>query len=136
VLVSTQTVERLASDDQLAAVVADGIACNLQRQTARTVIARRKDLAIGVAEAFIPGVGLAAVLGPGMFTSKEMATEQEERLRIALALMQDAGFDPWQAPEAWRLAAPRKLPKDLASLTYPDSSCYQLGILNLQYKRE
>ena len=94
------------------------------------------DIAIDVAGAFVPGLGLA-VLGPGLFTSKEIATMQEERLRIALALMSDAGFDPWQAPEAWRLlASPKKLPADLASLTYPDSSCYQLGILSLQYARK
>ncbi len=140
VLVPTQTIERLRNDDQLAAVVADGVACNLQRQTARAVTTMRKelgvDIAIDVAGAFVPGLGLA-VLGPGLFTSKEIATMQEERLRIALALMSDAGFDPWQAPEAWRLlASPKKLPADLASLTYPDSSCYQLGILSLQYARK
>jgi len=140
ILVSRQTIERLQNDDQLAAVVADGVACNLQRQTARTVMARRKDLgiaiAIDVAGAFVPGVGFAGMFAPGLFTSQEAATMLQERLRIALALMRDAGFDPWQAPEAWRLAAPRKLPADLALLTYPDTSCYQLEVLNLQYERK
>ena len=140
ILVSKQTIERLSNDDELAAVVADGVACNLQRQTAREITSRRKDLTIDgvldVAGAFVPGVGLAAMFYPGVFTSKEDASMGEERLRIALALMHDAGFDPWQAPEAWRLLEPKKLPANLASLTYPDTSCYQLGILNLQYARK
>ncbi len=140
VLVSTQTIERLNNDDQLAAVVADGVACNLQRQAARSVVAMRKDMgitvALDVAEAFVPGVGLAALLVPGGFTGKEQEVMEAERLRMGLALMHDAGFDPWQAPEAWRLALPRKLPADLTKLTYPDTSCFQLEILNAQYVRK
>jgi hypothetical protein len=140
VLVSKQTVDRLKSDGELAAVIADGVARNLQRQAARTVVAMRKDLGIAIgidiAGAIVPGVGLAALLDPGVFKSDDAATLQEERLRIALALMSDAGFDPWLAPEAWRLLVPRKLPADLASLPYPDTSCYQIGILNLQYARK
>jgi predicted Zn-dependent protease len=138
VLVPKQVVERLKSDDQLAAVLANGVAYNLQRQAARAVIAMRKDLgveiAIDVASALVTG-GIAA-FGPGVFTAKEEATMEEERLRISLALMRDAGYDPWQAPEAWRLLEPKKLPADLASLPYPDAGCYQIGILNLQYARK
>jgi hypothetical protein len=58
---------------------------------------------------------------------------EEQRGRVALSLMEDAGYDPWQAPEAWRLLEPKKLPADLNSLKYPNRSGYQLGILNLQY---
>jgi hypothetical protein len=35
--VSKQTVERLGNDDRLAAVLADGVAYNLQRQAAKQV---------------------------------------------------------------------------------------------------
>jgi hypothetical protein len=140
VLVSKQTVDRLKSDGELAAVIADGVACNLQRQAARTVVAMRTelgvDIGIDIASAFVPGPGLGAMLGPGVVKSDDATVMQEERLRIALALMNDAGYDPWLAPEAWRLAVPRKLPADLASLTYPDISCYQIGILKLQYARK
>jgi len=139
VLVSTQAIERLSIDDELAAVVADGVACNLQRQAARTVAAVRTelgiDLALDIAGAFIPGVGLARV-GLGVGRGDEEEAMEEERLRIGLALMRDAGFDPWQAPEGWRFLEPKKLPAKLASLKYPDSSCYQIGILNLQYARK
>jgi hypothetical protein len=61
---------------------------------------------------------------------------KQERLRVALALMRDGGFDPWQAPQAWRMLEPKKLPANVASIDYPDSSCYQIQILNLQYARK
>lgn len=137
ILVSKQTVERLGNDDRLAAVLADGVAYNLQRQAAAEVARNR--VAWGeVAAAFVPRLGLGSAMQlAGVAAGVKTETElQEERLRIALALMHDAGFDPWQAPEAWRLAAPKKLPANLASLTYPDKSCYQLEILNLQYGRK
>lgn len=135
ILVSRETVERISSDDQLAAVIADGIACNLQRQTARTIMNVRRDLgieiALDVAEGFVPGIGL----GKLALMRNDYDTMAEERLRIALALMQEAGYDPWQAPEAWRLLEHKKVPANLASLPYPDTSCYQFSILNLQYVR-
>ena len=31
-----------------------------------------------------------------------------ERARMALGVMADAGYDPWQAPEAWRLMDPKE----------------------------
>ena len=137
ILVSSETIERLKNDDQLAAVLADGVAYNLQRQAATEVAMNR--VAWGeVAVAFVPRLGLgSAMLLAGSAAGVKTETElREERLRIALALMHDAGFDPWQAPEAWRLLEPKKLPADLASLPYPDTSCYQIGILNLQYARK
>lgn len=54
---------------------------------------------------------------------------------MALALMADAGFDPWQAPEAWRRVVPEELPKDWETVKFPSRGGYQLGILNLQYSR-
>lgn len=134
IVVSMQAAERLGDDDQLAAVLADGIACNLQRQAARAVAENRIQLAAGVAAAFFPPAGLA-------FTGRSIAVGDveerfaDERLRLALVLMQDAGYDPWQAPEAWRLLAPKKLPANLASLEYSDAGCYQISVLNLQYPR-
>jgi hypothetical protein len=137
ILVSTQTIERLRNDDQLAAVLADGVAYNLQRQAAKQVRMNRAawgaEIAGEVADAFVPGLGLALLTTSGVAGGNAESTMLEERLRIALALMRDAGFDPWQAPQAWRLLEPKKLPANLASLTYPDTSCYQIGILNLQY---
>ena len=60
---------------------------------------------------------------------------REQRGRVALSLVAVGGFDPWQAPEAWRLLSPKHLPSDTNSLKYSDLSGYQLGILNLQYRK-
>jgi hypothetical protein len=132
VLVSKQTVERLTSDDQLAAVIADGVAYNLQRQAAEQVKINRIAWGGEIAAAFVPGVGTAMMIAG----ENAEAVMQDERFRIALALMRDGGFDPWQAPEAWRLVEPKKLPANTASLEYPEKGCYQMQILNLQYARK
>jgi hypothetical protein len=59
---------------------------------------------------------------------------QQQRGRVALSLMADGGYDPWQAPEAWRLLTPKHLPANLSALKFPARSNYQLEILKLQYK--
>ena len=133
VLVSKQTAERLSSDDQLAAVIADGVAFSLQRQAAQQVKMNRIAWGADIAADFVPGVGTAMLLAG----DNAETVMQEERLRIVNSCT-DArcgGFDPWQAPEAWRLAEPKKLPANLASLEYPQNSCYQIQILGLQYAR-
>jgi hypothetical protein len=53
----------------------------------------------------------------GAIAGREIERKMEdERGCVALGLMADAGFDPWQAPEAWRLLAPGHLPKDPSKL--------------------
>jgi len=139
VLVPRQIVERLQNDDQLAAVLADGVAFNLQRQAIRIAtdpgiyMIEGAQLATAIT-AGLPGL-LAAEISNGIVTREVDVKMQEERGRIALSLMDAAGFNPWQAPEAWRLLEPKKLPRDISSLRYPDRSGYQLGILNLQYRK-
>lgn len=132
-------IERLHSDDELAAVLASGIAANLQRQAARVVNENRVlfggEVASQVAAAFVPGLDIAYWVGESVAANKIKIAMEEERGRVALALMANAEYDPWQAPEAWRLLAPKHLPQNVSSLKYPSRSGYQLGILNLQYKR-
>ena len=61
---------------------------------------------------------------------------QEQRGRMAVVFMADAGFDPWQAPETWRRLAPAQLPQNLSKVKYPARSIYQFEILRLlDYKR-
>lgn len=135
IIVPRQVVERLQNDDQLAAVLADGVAYNLQRQAARAVVNLRKQLgamAVEAAAGLLVPVPLVGIPGPNLYLYQEL---EQERGRIALSLMVDAGYDPRQAPLAWRLLGPRHLPKDLGSLEYPDRSVYQLNILNLQYRK-
>jgi len=60
---------------------------------------------------------------------------EEQRGRVALSLLADAGYDPRQAPEAWKLLEPKHLPADVSTLKYPNRSWYQLSVLNLQYRQ-
>jgi hypothetical protein len=128
----------LKSDDQLAAVLADGVAFDLQRQGARIVSTNRvllgASVAGDIAGAFVPGLGLVAWATTGSVHHEINIQMDEERGRIALALMSDAGYDLRQAPEAWRLLAPKHLPANRDALKYPDRSGYQLSVLNLQYR--
>jgi hypothetical protein len=141
ILVPKQVLERLKSDDQLAAVMADGVAFQLQQQAVRMQGRNWTQLGVEVAAeaawaSVLPFSGVIAVLGPVLGeSSPEQQLLEEQRGRIALSLMADAGYDPWQAPEAWRLLEPNRLPRDVSSLPYPDRTGYQMNILSLQYVR-
>ncbi|WP_348265018.1 DUF5666 domain-containing protein [Telmatobacter sp. DSM 110680] len=138
VLIPVHVMERIENDDQLAAVIADGVAANLQRQQARVEFDMKL---IGAAEVAVylavrSGVGFGAGEVGGAIVMHEVLRKMEQqRGRVALGLMADAGFDPWQAPEAWRLLDPKQMPKDPAKLKYPERSGYQLEMLNLQYRK-
>jgi hypothetical protein len=138
ILVPRQVVERLKHDDQLAAVLADGVAFNLQVYAPKLMAElwglTGVELAAVAASRFVPGVSLGAEIGAGIVEYRILEQLEEQRGRMALTLVMDAGYDPWQAPEAWRLLDPKKLPADLNSLKYPNRSGYQLGVLSLQYK--
>jgi len=139
ILVPKQVVDRLKSDDQLAAVLADGISTYLEWQSARLVAEYYTILGVELAGEFATGPV------PWVFFSAEGSADaaavivkrrlEEQCGRISLGLMADAGYDPWQAPEAWRLLAPRKLPADSSHLKYPGRASYQLAILNLMYSK-
>jgi hypothetical protein len=133
ILIPRQVVERLENDDQLAALLADGVAFNLQLQSTRL---RNQELAISAAElaaSLIPmPVGIAAYSG-GIIASHAVEKRlEEQRARMALMFMENGAFDPWQAPEAWRLLAGRTKNGSTGPV-YQDRSGYQLEILNLQY---
>lgn len=130
IMVPLNVVERLGSDDQLAAVLADGVAAEMQMQQER--LAHK----LGAIGAEFAGAYVAGFVGYGI-AKKEIQREMErQRAPLGLSLMADAGYDPWQAPEAWRLLAPGKLPKSLTKLKYPARSLYLLDILHLQYVRQ
>ena len=138
ILVPRQVIDRLQNDDQLAAILADGIAYNLQRQAARTVEDNRlylgTQLAADLATLVVPGVGIATIIGSHAVASKIATAREQERDRISLNLLSDAGYDPRQAPEAWRRLASKHSPTEPKYLPYPDRSGYQLSILNLQFR--
>jgi predicted Zn-dependent protease len=137
VLVPVEVMNRLQNEDQLAAVLADGVAGVLQQQVAN---ARRftftlKDAEESAAYALLVFAGpLPEAGGLTVLQKVNSNVTERERGRMALAFMTDAGFDPRQAPEAWRLLAPGHLPKDRAKLKYPERSRYLQYNLDAQSK--
>jgi hypothetical protein len=59
---------------------------------------------------------------------------REQRGRMALVYLADAGFNPRQSPEAWRLLAPAELPKDPSKLKYPPLARFELHLLDMEQK--
>ncbi len=141
ILVSKQAIERQENDSQMAAILAEGLAQTLQYHKVET----------GPAVSVALGSALSGIL---VFTSPltliGLATEavpswnegvnirdnpiEDERDRIAVGLMADAGYDPSQAPEAWRLLVHQHSDKNLQSLPYPLRSGYLFNVIATQYK--
>lgn len=138
ILLPKLAIDRLKSDDRLAAVLADGVAFDLQRQAVRLTNANRAllgaEAAGDVAGALVPGLNIPVLVGSGIAEHKLLVAMQKQRARIALAELNDAGYDLNQAPEAWRLLAPKNLPANLDTLKYPDLSVYQMNVIYQQYR--
>lgn len=136
VLVPKNVVERIQNDDQLAAVLADGIAFSLidQLNSFSALDAVQVGAEAALFSVWLPvwagGMGTEMIAGHAQVVKLE-----QESGRIALQLMEDAGYDPWKAPEAWRRLDPKELPKDIQSLECTRKGKYQLNILKLQYKQ-
>ncbi len=139
ILIPIQVVSRLQNDDQIAAILADGVAYNIQRQGARQVDAARKMLGPAIAANLmlqsIPFVNLVPILTESHMRQEMLLAQFEERGRIAMGLLSDAGYDPWQVPEAWRLLESKHAPKDASTLNYNDYAGYLLSVLNLEYPK-
>jgi len=136
ILIPTQVVNELHSDDQVAAILANGVAFNLQRQAARVAADNRILLGIDAVTFFVPGLGLAASIGTIDAANNINIALEEERGRIALALLDDAGFDPRQSPDAWRQLASKHGKTRYSDSDSFDFPGYQLSILNLQYREQ
>jgi hypothetical protein len=134
VLVPKNAVERLQNDDQLAAVLADGVAVNLVRQLFTVGPLQLSELGAEAATAvpYVPTM-LAGSAAAAAIEHEAALKLQRQCGRISLQLLSDAGFDPRQAPEAWRLLEPKDLPADIASLKYTREGQYQLRVLKRMY---
>ncbi|MFC5862474.1 DUF5666 domain-containing protein [Acidicapsa dinghuensis] len=137
VFLTSRVTERLKSDDLLAAVIADGIAFQSERQLARIRELYKIELAPiiagDVAGAFVPGLLLVPPIADALPEHKLSVALEEQRSRVALALLRDAGYNIDAAPEAWRLLAPTHLPIGTAQLKYPNRSNYQLDLIHKFY---
>jgi hypothetical protein len=130
ILIPRSVVERLQNDSQIAAILADSIACALEKQplTGHN-LGEKMTAAQWGADAgafFIPGLGIAALIGNNAVAAHAQHTTQDQSGRVALSLLNDAGFNVYQAPVAWWLLA-AKNPPDLAATPLPRraASLYQ-----------
>jgi hypothetical protein len=128
ILIPHEIVERMQNDSQLAEILADAIACVLEKQTYRMRIASAV-VSTGKAAswaAFLPVLGgPASLAGIGAWSTQTVVIRKEEHQssRVSLDLLQDAGYDITQAPVAWWLLESRK-PKPLSSIQPPERATY------------
>jgi len=138
VLVPKNVVKRLQNDEQLAAVLANGVAFQLQRQLVTLSLLDMVSLGSEVVEFISPLYPAGYIAGEvieGIAGHEKEARLERELARMALQLLDEAGFDPWQAPEAWRLLAPKNTPRNISSLKYTREGKYQLAVLKVEYKK-
>jgi hypothetical protein len=133
ILVPHEVVERMENDSQLAEVLADAIACVLEKQTYRMRIANAAITAGGAASwaEFLPVIGGPATLaGIGAGSAQVVVVRREEHQsgRVSLDLMRDAGYDINEAPVAWWLLNTHK-PQPVASIRMPDRASYLYRML-------
>lgn len=134
VLVPHTLVERMQNDSQLAAVLADKIARLLEKQPV-PLPASDADIAMCAAEdaaiALVPFAAFAEVgigLPVGIANNRQARRNLEQRERVSLSLLHDAGYDLTQAPLAFWLLAPKE-PKDLAEIPIPQHSLFLYQVL-------
>jgi hypothetical protein len=105
ILVPKQVVEGLDNDSQIATVLADNIACAMEKQALRLIPASDKMLGTHIAAVAVgvvlPGAALAAWAGNSIAASQMLKHAQEQSGRVSLALLHDAGYDLTQAPLTW-----------------------------------
>ena len=139
ILISRQVIERMENDDQLATVLADNIACALERQEFRVRPAAHAATAAfygaEVADVFVPFVGPAvqvATMGGG---AEVLRRQRQQSGRVSLRLLSDAGYDTRQAPLAWwRLATLKDEP--VTALPMPDRAAYLYKVLGEHWNAE
>jgi len=127
ILVPHQVVERLQNDSQLATVLADNIACALEKQTFRGIPAKQKMTAAEIAGAaggfFVPGLSLATDLANNRAAAIILRHTEEQSGRVSLVFLRDAGYDIHEAPKAWWLLAPKK-PGPMIDTPLPERAAY------------
>jgi len=131
-------IERMKNDDQLAAALALPIAFILQREGISKEMkqwpAIRDQLSTVAFYAAIPFSGALPLDLMGALPDHKIAVRaQEQIVRIAISLIADAGYDPWQSPETFRWLAARRLANGTWSAKNNNSSEYALSILNIVY---
>jgi hypothetical protein len=100
----------------------------LERQEFRAEGKQKVAIAATLAGALVPHAG-PGIAGNGASGEVQiLMKEMEQRDRVSLALLHDAGYDIVQAPMAWWLLAPGKQ-KSLTEINLPKRAAYLYSIL-------
>ncbi len=132
ILVPWPAIGRLQNDSQIAAVLADNIACALEKQqilhqpAAHALTAASwAGLAAGLV---VPGASIATGITTASLERHAQTMSLRQSGRVSLALMHDAGYDIHEAPVAWRLLDPKK-PESIDKAEIPDRADYLYAFL-------
>jgi hypothetical protein len=129
ILVPHEVVERMQNDSQLAAVLADGIAFAMEKETYR-MQGRITGVAVGAFLVFNPFIAYGITSGT---KSAALTKEEEQSGRVSLELMRDAGYDIDQAPQAWWLLAAKKL-EPISEIPLPDRAAHLYRMLGTTWR--
>lgn len=139
ILVPRQVVERLQNDSQLATVLADNIACAIEKQTFRVLPKYQTmgaaQLASDAGGIFVPGLGVATGIANYRIAAAILRHTEEQSGRISLFYLHDAGYDIQQAPLAWWLLAPKK-PKDIHGIDMPERAAYLYSVIGQTWRND
>jgi uncharacterized protein DUF5666 len=131
ILVPRHIVAQLTDDSQLATVIADNIACALEKQDLRLIPARRGETAgsaaLLAAGAVVPGLGFASLLETTSTEAAVRRLSEEQSGRVSLVLLRQAGFNIDEAPRTWWLLSSKNKPLDRVAM--PFRAKYLYGIL-------
>jgi hypothetical protein len=139
ILIPHLVVERMQNDAQVAAVLADSIACVLEKQEYRTQ-PEREAAGVGAAGGAVAATALKAVplaapillagaAGLGAIEEKMM----EQSGRVSLDLLAAAGYDIHQAPLAWWLLGSAKQ-KPVLDIPLPERAAYLYRMLGEEWR--
>ncbi len=117
---------RSKNNDQLAAYLATGVAGVLEKQQLRNGFSK-KALEAAVAGSFVLGP-LPLTLPLANKRQDLVTAEMHQRVRVALSLLHDAGYDITEAPKAWWLLNAKES-ASLDTIAIPDDAIYAYAAL-------
>jgi len=125
VLVPYSLTQRLSDDTKLAATLADKVAWLIEKQP---LILPKSVADVGIdwsevaAEVVVPAAGLVSS-ARDRYKKDKSRVLAEQRDRVSLSLLRDAGYNLQQAPQTWWLLS-SKQPRDVSEIHMPDRAGY------------
>jgi hypothetical protein len=122
ILVPRRAIERLQNDSEVATLLADNIACALEKQEYfKTPNPPVHSAEVAAAVVVVPIVVIPAVLALGGASAAAQRHAIEQSGRVSLFLMHEAGYDINEAPRTWWLLSSTK---DISEASLPERAAY------------